>query len=261
MEFRNTRSCAVNENGRPNKQSLMWLLVPQRRFDPHQPEQIDRPELDNDSLRLELEALERANRRLCGHQLMVHYVQRLVRWQGLKSISVLDLGTGVADIPRALIAWGRRHDVRINITAVDGSSRVLVFARKACRDWPEISFAEHNLLSLPYAPASFDLVICSLALHHFDRRDAVIVLRRVSEIAKVSYLVNDLRRNWFSTLATPLLAGAIMKHDIVRQDALASSRAAFSVRELRGMAEEAGLANYRINRHHLGFRMVLHGTK
>jgi hypothetical protein len=52
-----------------------------------------------------------------------------------------------------------------------------------------------------------------------------------------------------------------MRDQIVRQDAVASCRAAFSVPELRSMADEAGLENYKVNRHHLGFRMVLHGTK
>jgi ubiquinone/menaquinone biosynthesis C-methylase UbiE len=138
---------------------------------------------------------------------------------------------------------------------------VLEFARAACRGWPEISLQQQNLLALSCAADSFDAAICSLALHHFDRADAVGILRRAQEIARVAYIINDLRRNWFSILATPVLAGAVMRHDIVRRDALASCRAAFSLPELRSMAEEAGLANYALRRHHLGFRMVLHGTK
>jgi len=261
MELRNARYAAISQNGPARRGNFTKLLVPRRRFDSSHPELIDRPELDIESLRQELETLEQANRRLGGHQLMVHYVHRLVQRLGLKSLSVLDLGTGVADIPRALVAWARSRNVPIRVTAVDGSARVLEFARAACRDWPEISLEQHNMLTLPYAPGSSDIVICSLALHHFDRADAVRILRGGNEIAKVSFIVNDLRRNWFSILATPVLAGAVMRHEVVRQDALASCRAAFSVQELRAMAEEAGLANYAIKRHHLGFRMVLHGTK
>ncbi len=262
MELRNARRYhGIRQNGRPTRQTLARLLVPRRRFDSTQPELIDRPDLDRDSLRQELSALEDANRRLGGHHLVLHYLQRLLGSRSSGSLTVLDLGTGVADIPRALVAFARARKLHISVTAVDGSPRVLEFAQAACRDWPEISLQHHNLLTLPHRPDTFDVVICSLALHHFDRADAVKILGRVHEIARLGYIINDLRRNWFSILATPLLAGAVMRDEIVRQDAVASCRAAFSVAELRSMADEAGLENYKINRHHLGFRMVLHGTK
>lgn len=261
MEFRNARYATIADHEPAPKERTDSWFVPRRRFDPSQPELIDRPDLDRESLRQELEALEDANRRLAGHQLVVHYLHRLAGRCSLKSFRILDLGTGVADIPRAIVSWSRSRNLPMTVTAVDASARVLEFACAACRDWPEISLEQQNMLSLPYEPGSFDVVISSLALHHFDRAGAVRVLRRVSEIARVSYLVNDLRRNWFSTLATPLLARAVMRPQIVRQDAIASVRAAFSVSELRSMAHEAELANFMVNRHHLGFRMVLHGTK
>jgi ubiquinone/menaquinone biosynthesis C-methylase UbiE len=261
MEFRNARNAVICQRRPAKSQNFPTLLVPRRRFDPNQPELIDRPDLDLDSLRHELAALEEANRRLGGHHLIVHYLRQMLRRVSLKSITVLDLGTGVADIPRALVAWARARNLSISVTAIDGSPRVLEFARAACRDWPEISLEQHNLLALPHRPNTFDAVICSLALHHFERADAVKILGRVHEIARVSYIVNDLRRNWFSILATPILAGVVMRDEIVRQDAVASCRAAFSLAELRSMADEAGLENYKVNRHHLGFRMVLHGTK
>src|SRR5947209_15786269 len=84
--------------------------APSRKFDPDQPELISRPDVDPESLFYELQILEKANRRLGGRALVLDYAGRLVQQKQLTSIRILDLGTGLADIPRALVSWCRsRH--------------------------------------------------------------------------------------------------------------------------------------------------------
>jgi hypothetical protein len=104
-------------------------------------------------------------------------------------------------------------------------------------------------------------VLCSLALHHFSSADAVAVLRRISEIARIGYAVNDLRRNWLSIWFTELLVRTVIHSRIFRHDAPKSCRAAFSVNELRTLGESAGLKNFQVSRHHWVFRMILKGNK
>ena len=241
--------------------SGMNLLTPSRRFDPNYPELIDRDGTDQAWLRQELHVLESTNRRLGGHQLVVRYVEQLLESRRMTSLSILDLGTGIADIPRAIVAWSRRRSVSITVLAVDGNPVVLEIARESCRDWPEIKLEQHDLLALPYAPESFDLVLCSLTLHHFSSANAVEILRRIHDLARLGYIVNDLRRNWLAICSIELLARTVIRSDIVRHDAPQSSRAAFTIDELRAMASQAGLTNFRINRHQAGFRMVLVGRK
>lgn len=79
----------------------------------------------------------------------------------------------------------------------------------------------------------------------------------MQQIARVGYVVNDLRRNWPAIWMTILLARSVTGNRTFRPDAPQSSRAAFTVRELRTLAHDARLRNCRINRHHEGFRMVL----
>src|SRR5450432_153336 len=183
----------------------MNLFAPPRHFDPNEPELIDQPGLDCSLLHEELRLLEDLNRRLSGHKLVRESVERLLGSTHPKSLSILDLGTGSADIPRAIVAWARQKKIAVTITAVDGNAEILRFAEASSRDWPEISFARHDLRSLPFKKDSFDLVLCSLALHHFTETDAVAVLRRIAEIARIGYAVNDLRRNWLSIGFTELL--------------------------------------------------------
>jgi SAM-dependent methyltransferase len=239
----------------------MSLLAPRRRFDPDCPELIDRPGVDQALIREELEMLENTNRRFGGHSLILHYVQHLLKSEQTMSASILDLGTGSADIPRAIAAWFRKRQGRVNIAAVDGNPDVLKLAVESCRNWPEIRLEQHDLRSLPYAADSYDLVLCSLALHHFTSADAITILRRMQEIARVGYLVNDLRRSWPGIWITHLLARTVIKSRIVRHDAPQSFHAAFTIRELQTMGQQAGLRNFRIKRHQAGMRMVLEGRK
>lgn len=238
----------------------MKLFAPHRRFDPNCPELMDRPGLDRALLREELRSLESFNRRLGGHQLVLQYVKRFVGSTGA-SLSILDLGTGAADIPRAIVSWARQRQLPAIITAVDGNPEILQIAQELCRGWPEIRLEQHDLRALPYAGEGFDLVLCSQALHHFGSADAISILRRIHALARCGYIVNDLRRNWLAIWSMELLARTLVRSAVARNDAPQSCRAAFTVRELRGLAEQAGLNNFRVDRHHWFFRMVLEGRK
>jgi len=239
----------------------MRLLAPHRCFDPNCPELMDRPGIDRALLREELQTLEKFNQRLGGHQLVLHYIKRFIGSSETASLSILDLGTGAADIPRAIAAWARQRKLSIVITAVDGNPIVLQIAEELCRDWPEIRFEQHDLRALPYAEESFDLVLCSHALHHFESEDAITILRRIDALARCGYIVNDLRRNWLAIASMEVLVRALVRGPLARNDAVQSFRAAFTVGELRGLAEQAGLNNSQVNRHHWFFRMVLEGRK
>jgi ubiquinone/menaquinone biosynthesis C-methylase UbiE len=221
---------------------------------------MDRPDVNKAWLREELEVLEKLNR-LGGHQLLLGYIRELLALTKVESLTVLDLATGAADIPRAIVAWARKQGLRISVTAVDGNESVLRSAKEWCRDWPETQLEQHDLLQLPYGPGSFDIVLCSLALHHFKTEDAVTVLRRMNEIARMGYIVNDLQRTWPAIWTAELLARTLLRSPIVRHDGPQSFRAAFTVPELRSMAREAGMRNFSVKRHQGIFRMVLSGKR
>jgi 2-polyprenyl-3-methyl-5-hydroxy-6-metoxy-1,4-benzoquinol methylase len=236
------------------------LFAPARQFDPNEPELMDRPDVNKAWLREELEVLQKINR-FGAHRLMVRYINHLLGSRKVEQLSVLDLATGAADIPRAMVAWARKSETKIRVTAVDGNVEVLRSAREWCRDWPEIQLERCDLLELPYRPESFDIVLCSLALHHFTNHDALTILRRMNEMARIGYVVNDLQRSWLTIWTSELLARTIMRSPIVRHDGPQSFRAAFTVRELRSMAAQAGMKNFRVKRHQAIYRMVLAGRK
>ncbi len=107
----------------------MNLLSPARRFDVNSPELIDRPGIDQALLWEELNVLESTNKRLGGHRLMLDLIRRLLGSDQIKSLHILDLATGGADIPRSIAAWFRERLWPVGITAVDRNPEVLRYAR------------------------------------------------------------------------------------------------------------------------------------
>jgi hypothetical protein len=80
---------------------------------------------------------------------------------------------------------------------------------------------------LAYPPASFDLALCTLALHHFDPAAAVTLLRNMARDAR-HVLVYDVERSRPAHLGVLLLTRALRMHFMTRHDAAASVRRACS---------------------------------
>ncbi len=80
---------------------------------------------------------------------------------------VLDLGCGFGKMCRYAIERGAA-----SVVGVDISTKMLAKAREETAD-PRISYVQSALEDLSFAPASFDVVVSSLALHYLERFDSV----------------------------------------------------------------------------------------
>jgi SAM-dependent methyltransferase len=200
--------------------------------------------------------LAKGNRWLGGSRLVLDYVASLAP---AGPFTILDLGTGSADIPRAIVSWAREAKRQVSVTAVDSNPEMIRLARQGCEGCREITIEQRDIRQLPFADNSFDLVLCSQALHHFSVADAVSVLSEVGRIARVGYAVSDLRRNRAAIMLTNIISCLLISHAPLRHDARLSARAAFTETELCEMAERAGLTKFAIRRHHGVFKMVLSG--
>ena len=92
---------------------------------------------------------------------------------------VLDLGCGTGTLTLML----KRAAPTAQVTGLDGDQEVLSIARrKAVRAGLSINW-DHGLASrLPYPSGSFDVVVCSLVLHHLITADK---LRAFQEVRRV----------------------------------------------------------------------------
>lgn len=156
----------------------------------------------------------------------------------VQSLHVLDVGTGYGDIPRSLLRRGVRAP-RLDIIATDINPQIVKFAAHAHHG--ALRFAAANGLHLPFADASLDVVMCSLALHHFAPDAAVALLVEMARVARRGVIFNDIVRSWPGLAGAWLLGRLLSTNRLTRHDGLASVQRAYTPDELRALAQRAGL--------------------
>lgn len=224
-----------------------------RQFDPAKPEWMDRPQPVTDELIEDLRNLQRLNQYFGSYSLVTQF---LCRWiQAGAQLRVLDLATGSGDIPRLVIDYARKIGASVSIEAIDQQVSTLKIARDLSAGYPEIDFKQGDILSFGQE-GDYDIVFCSLALHHFSEKEAVQVLNRCRQLSRRYILVSDLRREWFTSIGVYLLTTFIFREPMTRNDARVSAARAFSFPELRSLAERAGWKNFGHRRFRYGRQAI-----
>jgi 2-polyprenyl-3-methyl-5-hydroxy-6-metoxy-1,4-benzoquinol methylase len=220
-----------------------------RKFDPTEPELMDRPQPVSPELERDLENLRQLNRFFGSHRLVRHFLRKWIR-PGDR-IRMVDLATGSGDIPRLAVDYARSVGAVVTVDAIDQNAATLQIARNASGDYPEISFVQGDILEWQSAEP-YDIVHCSLALHHFTEQGAAALLRHCRELSRGYVLVSDLRRGYLATIGVFVLTATIFREPMTRVDARLSAARAFSFKEFRSLAERAGWKDF----HHGKFRFA-----
>jgi SAM-dependent methyltransferase len=201
---------------------------------------MDRPQPISEELASDLRNLRRLNRYFGSYRLVRHFLHRWI--QPNDRLRVLDLATGSGDIPRLAVDFARRKGARLEVDAVDFQESTIAIARELSVDYPEIAY---HCADIHYFGAEgYDIILFSLALHHFEEAAAVRLLRRCRTLSRRKVLVADLRRGWLATLGVDLLTTTIFREPMTRNDARASAARAFSFGELGQLARDAGWQNF-----------------
>jgi len=202
---------------------------------------MDRPQLVSSELEKDLRNIRQLNRFFGSHRLVLHFLHRWIKPGD--HVRIVDLATGSGDIPRLIIDYAQKIGAKVEIDALDRQSATLEIARKLSGNYPEISYIDANILE--WQPADpYDIVLCSLALHHFSDEDAVRLLRRCRELSHKFVLVSDLRRGLLATIGVYLLTALIFREPMTRYDGRVSAARAFSFAELDDLAGRAGWRNF-----------------
>jgi ubiquinone/menaquinone biosynthesis C-methylase UbiE len=177
----------------------------------------------------------------------------------LVPITILDIATGAADVPRAILSWAEQARRDIRIVAVDLHPVTLDIARKQSSSFGDrLTFMQADALDLPFAAASFDYVITSMFLHHLDDADVVKVIAAADRIARRGVIIADLLRHRRALAWITLFT--LFSNPMVRHDARVSVRQAFSKDEVLHLRDQSG-ASYLKYFRHFGHRFVLAGCK
>ena len=182
-----------------------------------------------------------------GYEAMDHsgpntaFVERLIELGA--SGQCLDIGCGPGHIP--LLAAERIP--ALHITAVDMSEKMLVHARRAAADSEHggrVRFEFADAKHLPFEDDSFDAVCSNTILHHIA--DPTHLLLEAARVLRPggTLLIRDLYRPATAQVLAELVA-TYAEDDTPHNRELfrASLNAALTFNELRGISEDADLAD------------------
>lgn len=219
-------------------------------------ELLDHPGDGSAELAGNLADLARLNRYFGATRTVLGQLERLLASTAPAApVWVLDLGTGGADIPAAIVRWARRRGRRLRVLAVDRDRAILAQARRQVAAYPEITLLRADALALPVRDGGVEVAFSTLTLHHLSREEATRLLGVMERVARVGFFALDLARSRLAYAGVWLVTRLLSRNRMTRHDGPLSVRRAFTGPELAALAARAGIEGLSISRPRL-FRLM-----
>ena len=185
-----------------------------------------------------LDKLEIINRFLGGNSVTINGLKKLLKNQPKnKTITIVDLGCGNGDILRDISKFGRKNNYSFKLIGIDANLAATEYAKELSKEYSELSFKTMDILSEDFKKQSYDVVLCTLFLHHFKNEELISFLKTTTDKATIGVVVNDLHRHKLAYYLFKLI-GFFIKNKMVRQDGLTSVLRAFKRKDLENIAKE-----------------------
>lgn len=226
------------------------LLTPPRR---RGVEFLDSPDIDPNIVTRSLADVARANALFGGTSCAIEEIKQALE-EVDRTATLLDVGTGLGDIPRRAREFAHEHGVQLTTIGLDAAAE-LARASKSSVNFPVCA----NALRLPFADGSIDIVMCSQVLHHFSGKDALELLREMNRVARIKVIVSDIRRSWLAAIGLWLVSFPLRFHAVSRHDGVVSVMRGFTPGELVDTVQKA-VARRPVAHRRRGFRVTTSWT-
>lgn len=218
-----------------------------------QAEYCDRADLPLDEVRAVYEQLGRIHRLLLTSDAFQRPLVQLLGEANVRKLSLLDLGAGDGTIGRSIESWARRRGWDWRVVNVDANIAAL-----------GLHGGGHNVggdaCALPFADASFDVVIASQMTHHLAEGEVVRHFAEAWRVARSMVYLTDAHRNVGALCFIWVLMRLLGFSPEFRSDAVLSVKRGWRVREWRDLAARAGIVGAKVQLH-FGARIVLVARK
>ena len=215
-----------------------------------EPELMDEPGLDTIQHRAALRGLGRLNRWSRTSRVLWSACRQLMTQRNLPALRVLDLACGGGDIVMALSRQARDHGVHLALEGWDISATAIEYARAQAQTagLENLQFRVSNALE-DEIPPDYDVIFCTLFLHHLNREQAVALLARMKQATRCEVWVDDLIRSRLGYGLAWSGCRILTRSPVVHVDGPRSVQAAFTKDEVRELARDAGLQGVQFQRH------------
>ena len=178
--------------------------------------------------------------------------ETVARLTGRNRFTLLEVASGDGYLMRTIERQLEREGIGLDVTLLDRAASHL----PANGSMAKISA---DALRLPFRESAFDLVSCSLFVHHLPEEQTIEFAREALRVCRVAVLVHDLIRHPLH-LALAYAGAPLYRSRITRNDAPASVWQAYTVAEMKNCFREAGAAEVSITQQYL-YRMGMIARK
>lgn len=145
--------------------------------------------------------------------------------------TLLDIGFGGGDIPRALVGWARHDGFDLVVTAIDQDDRALSYVATLPR-CEGVSFCGASLEELRREKRTFDFVTSNHVLHHISSGELAEFRDHVEGLTVRMAIMNDTVRSAAGYFLFASFAPLVLRNSFSVPDGLVSIRRSFTRDEL-----------------------------
>jgi ubiquinone/menaquinone biosynthesis C-methylase UbiE len=165
------------------------------------------------------------NRWFGGTSCTSRLIDQVARETNSTSLSWLDVAAGAGYVPHSVRERSAKRKVHLDITLLDRAASHIRNGTRA---------VVGDALALPFRDATFDFVSSELFVHHLAPNQVVQFAREALRVCRHAFVINDLIRDPIH-LALAYAGFPLYQSRITRNDAPASVRQAYTVKEMRSM--------------------------
>jgi 2-polyprenyl-3-methyl-5-hydroxy-6-metoxy-1,4-benzoquinol methylase len=213
-------------------------------------ELLDDPSADPAIVAESLRNIARANRWFGGAAAVRFGLRRtLAAIPANTTLTLLDVGTGLGDLPDVAVRWAARRGLRLVPVGLELNRAAAALARDQ-----GLSVAVACAGAPPLRDKSVDVVLVSQLAHHLTSESVVQLLRTCDRLARRAVIVGDLRRHVLAASSFWVGARLLGFDRVTLHDGVTSIRRGFSRSELLGLLRRARIEG--AVHHRPGFRLV-----
>ncbi|MCD0472464.1 methyltransferase domain-containing protein [Flavobacterium sp. JAS] len=212
------------------------------------PEIMDDFSLEGKELQGALDQIANINQLLGGNKLTLHGIKTLLKKSNThKTIVIADTGCGNGDMLRMLAKYGQRNNLNFKLIGIDANTFTINYAKKLSTEYPNIEYVCVDIFSDEFTAIKYDIVLCTLTLHHFTNEEILNLITIFNNNAQVGIIINDLHRSKLAYRLFKMISIVFNLNKMSREDGLVSILRGFKKKELESFSNKVNLKNYTIN--------------
>jgi 2-polyprenyl-3-methyl-5-hydroxy-6-metoxy-1,4-benzoquinol methylase len=209
---------------------------------------MDDFQMEGDVLREALDKIAQINQLLGGNKLTLRGAAKLLKKvPASNQVTIVDVGCGNGDMLRRLADFGFQNNLNLQLIGIDANRFTVNYAADLSRKYSNITYRCEDVFDESFSEMKYDIVLCTLILHHFKNEDIIKLLALFNKNSKLGFVINDLHRNTVAYRLFQALCFVFRLNEMSRKDGLTSILRGFKKHELVAFSENLKFKKYNIN--------------